>query len=161
MDNLNSTFFPLLYSAIGILFLRGVYKTFMVKPDTAMDYMTKANYLTSFYKMRGLAIKTLQEALNRFDNLSEEEKSFINFQIGVNYYYKKKYEKAIEYFEVAWPYLKKAKIPYNKIYASIVVAYYDVGEKEKAREMYHYLKNKEKYDPRFGALSYLENSIFK
>ena len=68
-------------------------------------------------------------------DLSEEEKSFINFQIGVNYYYKKKYEKAIEYFEVAWPYLKKAKIPYNKIYASIVVSYYDVGEKEKAREI--------------------------
>ena len=36
MDNLNSIFFPLLYSAIGILFLRGVYKTFMVKPDTAL-----------------------------------------------------------------------------------------------------------------------------
>lgn len=161
MSKFNSIFFILLYTSIGLLFLRGVYKTFFMKLETPMDYVKKANYLTSYYKLRNMAIRTLEDALVRFENLSDEEKSFINFQIGVNYYYKKKYHKAIQYYELSWPYLKKAKIPYNKIYASIVVAYYDTGNKEKAREIYHFLIGKEKYDPRFVALTYLENSIFK
>lgn len=161
MIDFNKIFFIALYSVIAAFFLKGLYKTFFMKLDSPMDYVKKANYLTSFYKMRSLAIRTLEEALEKCDFLTEEEESFINFQIGVNYYYKKKYSEAIKYYEKAWPYLKKAKIPYNKVYASIVVTYYDTGNKEKAREIYHYLIKKDRYDPRFASLSYLENSIFK
>ena len=132
-----------------------------MKLEKPMDYVQKANYLTTFYKMRSQAIKTLNRALIDFDHLTDEEYSFINFQIGVNYYNKKKYVEAVKYFDLAWPFLKKAKIPFNKIYASIVVANYDIGNKEKAREIYHFLIQKQKYDSRFASLAYLESSIFK
>ena len=161
MNNFSEIFFKLLYVTMGLMFLRGIQKTLFMKLNTPMDYVQKANYLTAFYKMRGQAIKTLQSALDNFDELTDEENSFIHFQIGVNYFYKKKYTEAVKYFDIAWPFLKKAKIPFNKIYASIVVANFDIGNKEKAREIYHFLLNKQKYDPRFASLSYLENSIFK
>lgn len=161
MNDFSSIFFKVLYIAIGLMFLRGIHKTLFMKLEKPMDYVQKANYLTTFYKMRTQAIKTLNSALNNFENLTDEEYSFINFQIGVNYYYKKKYSEAVKYFDIAWPFLKKAKIPFNKIYATIVVANYDVGNKEKAREIYHFLMQKQKYDPRFESFAYLENSIFK
>lgn len=161
MNDFNSIFFALLYLFIGAMFLRGIYKTTFMRLNSPQDYIKKAYYLTNYYRMRSLSTKTLEDALRVFPTMSEEERSFIEFQIGVNYHKKRKLDLAIQHYEKAWPFLKKAKIPFSKVYASIVVAYYDVGEKEKAREIYHFLMQKEKYDPRFAALSYLESSIFK
>lgn len=141
--------------------LRSIYKTFFSKLETPQDYMKRANYAVSFFRMRNYANKVLLSALDAFDDLSEEERSFIHFQLGVNYYQQRKNEEAVKHFDIAWPYIKKAKIPYNRIYASIVVANYNIGNKDRAREIYHYLLSKEKYDPRFGALNYLESRIFK
>lgn len=161
MNNSNQIFFTIFYIFCGSMVLRSIYKTFFAKVETPRDYMKKANYAASFFRMRSYANKVLFDALDRFEHLTDEERSFIHFQIGINLYQQRKNEEAVKHFDIAWPYLNKAKIPYNKIYASIVVANYNVGNKDKAREIYHYLLAKRKYDPRFEALGYLESSIFK
>lgn len=152
-----NTIYILSFIIIIIAFL----KAFSNKLTTPYDYMKRSNYMVSFFRSHTLAIKILEEALSKFSNLTDEERSFINFQIGVNYHHKRKYNEAVKYFEKAWPYLKSSKIPFNKMYACIVVSYYNIGEKEKAREIYHFLRKKELYDINFIKLSYLENSIFK
>lgn len=161
MKNSNQMFFTALYIFFALMLLRSIYKTFFMKLQTPQDYVKKANYAVGFFKARNYANKVLYEALDRFDTMSEEERSFIHFHIGLNLYQKRKNEEAVKHFDLAWPYLKKAKIPYNRIYAALVAANYNIGKKDKAREIYHHLISKEKYDPRFSSLQYLEKSIFK
>ncbi|MDO5095349.1 MAG: hypothetical protein Q4D65_02215 [Peptostreptococcaceae bacterium] len=161
MSKDNQLFFTILYIFCGIMLLRSIQKAFFTKLEQPSDYMKRANYAVSFFKARNYANNLLQKALDRFDNLTEEELSFIHFQMGYNYFDKRNFEQAAKHFELSWPFLKKAKISYNKGYASLVVAFYNIGQKEKAREIYHYLRKKESYDPRFAALEYLERSIFK
>lgn len=161
MNNGNQVFFTVFYIFCAVMVARSIYKAFFAKLETPNDYMNRANYAVSFFRARNYAIKLLEKGLVSIDKLTDEENSFMHFQIGINLYAKRKFNEAAKHFDIAWPYLKKSKIPYNKIYASIVATYYNIGQKDKAREVYHYLMQKEKYDPRFGALQYLENSIFK
>ncbi len=157
----NQIFFAALYTFIGVMVLRCIYISFIIKPQTPQDYMKKANYAVSLFKARNYANKILTEALEKFENLTEEERAFLHFQKGINDYMKRDNVSAVKNFDIAWPFLKKAKIPFSKIYASIVVANYNVGKKDKAREIYHHLMQKSKYDPRFSSLGYLEMKIFK
>ena len=102
----------------------------------------------------------MQMAIKNLD-LNSEEKTSALFQIGVQYHFKKDYNKAVEYFDQVWDYIRKSKVPYEKMLACIIVSNYNIGKKEKAREIYHALRIKERYDPRFEQLSYLESTIFK
>lgn len=160
MNSLNQVFFALLYAFIGIMAVRCIYISFFTKPIAPQEYMKKANYAVSLFKARRYANRVLLEALS-LENLTEEEKAFIHFQRGFNHYMMRNNAEAVKDFEAAWPFLKKSRIPFNKAYASIVVAYYNVGKKDKAREIYHYLLQKSGYDSRFTSLQYLETRIFK
>lgn len=161
MKNNNQWFFVILYIFCAWMLIRSIYKAFFLKLETVDDYMKRAHYAVSFFKARNYALRLLQKALSVFPDVSAQEFAFIHFQIGYLYFEKKDFEKAVEHFDLAWPFLKKSKLSYSRAYAALVVANYNVGNKEKAREWYHYLRRKEQSDPRFQGLSYLERSIFK
>ncbi len=161
MKDSNQLFTILFVAFCAAMVARSLYKAFFIKAETPSDYMKKAHYAVSFFKARRYSINLLQKALDTFDNLTEEEYSYIHFQIGLNQYYQKKFETAAVTFDKAWPFLKKSKIPYSRAYAAIVVSNYNIGKKEKAREIYHYLIKKQSYDPKFADLQYLEQRIFR
>ena len=84
-----------------------------------------------------------------------------NFQIGMQYYYKRDYKEAVEYFEKMERYFKKARIPFDNGYLSMIVSYYNIGKTEKAKSLYHILKKQQKLDPRYGDLDMLEKRLFE
>lgn len=142
------------------LLTKAIYKAFFTKLVTFEDYQKRSAHFMTYFKAKNKAIKVLEDAMENLE-LSHADKVSALFQIGVLYHYKKDYKKAVEYFDQVWGYIKKNKTPYEKMFACIVVANYNLGNKEKAREVYHILKMKEKYDPRYDQLSYLESTIFK
>lgn len=153
-------FFILIYVFSAYLLVKAVYSAFFTKLETFEDYQKRSAHYVSYFKARQKSIDVLEMALRDL-KLNNEQRTSVLFQIGVQYHYKKDYKKAVEYFDQIWNYIKKSKVPYEKMLACIVVANYNLGNKDKAREVYHILKNKEKYDPRYSELSYLEGTIFK
>lgn len=156
----NSNLFIAIYAFTAYLLIKAIYGAFFTKLKTFEDYQKRSAHFVSYFKARQKSINIMEKALTEL-NLKHEEKISALFQIGVQYHFKKDYAKAITYFDQVWGYIKKSKIPYEKMLACIVVSNYNVGNKEKAREIYHTLKNKERYDQRFEQLSYLESTIFK
>lgn len=150
----------LIYVFSIYLIARAVYKAFFTKLKTFDDYQKRAAHNVSYFRSRKRAIKTMEEAMEKLE-LTKEQKTAVIFQIGVHYHYMRDYKKAVEYFDQVWGEIKKSRNPYEKMLACIIVSNYNVGNKEKAREIYHYLRKKESYDPRFEQLSYLESTIFK
>lgn len=156
----NSYLFIAIYVFTAYLLIKAIYGAFFTKLITFEDYQKRSAHFVSYFKARQQAINVIEKAIIDL-NLKNDEMVSALFQIGVQYHYKRDYAKAITYFDQVWGYIKKSKIPYEKMLACIVVSNYNVGNKEKAREVYHILKNKEKYDPRYEQLSYLESTIFK
>lgn len=159
-NNAYNYFLIAIYIFSAYLLFRAIYTAFFTKLVTFEDYQKRSFHYISYFKARKKAIDILEKTLRDFD-LNNEQKNSVLFQIGVQYHYKKDYNKAVEYFDQSWNYIKKSKVPYEKMLACIVVANYNLGKKDKAREIYHILKSKVKYDPRYNELSYLENTIFK
>lgn len=149
-----------IYIFTAYLLIRAIKIAFFTKLENFDDYQRRSGHYVSYFRSRNKAIETMQIALDTLE-LNSEEKNSALFQIGIQYHFKKDYRKAVEYFDQVWGYIKKSKIPYEKMLACIVVANYNLGEKEKARAIYHTLLLKAKYDPRFEQLSYLESTIFK
>ncbi|MGB5824060.1 MAG: hypothetical protein WBH44_08270 [Proteocatella sp.] len=156
----NSYLFIAIYIFTAYLLIKAIYGAFFTKLKTFEDYQKRSAHFVSYFKARQKAINVMESAIIDL-NLKNDEKISAIFQIGVQYHYKRDYTKAITYFDQVWGYIKKSKIPYEKMLACIIVSNYNVGNKEKAREVYHILKNKGKYDPRYEQLSYLESTIFK
>lgn len=113
-----------------------------------------------YFSNKKKAIKVLDDALAN-PNFNEVERSSLFLQKGILYYRLKDYNKSKENFEPILKYLKKEKFPYTKELSAVILTYYSLGEKEKARELYHILKAKEKYDKGFSELSYLDRYIWK
>lgn len=156
----NNYFFIIIYIFSAYLLVKAIYTAFFTKLVTFEDYQRRSAHYVSYFKARQKAIEVMERALTELD-LNNEEKTSAVFQIGVQYHYKRDYKKAVEYFDKVWNYIKKSKVPYEKMLACIVVANYNLGNKDKAREIYHVLRTKEKYDPRYSQLDYLEGTIFK
>lgn len=124
------------------------------------DYHKRAANHVIYFSNKKRAIKILDLALEN-PSFNEVERGSIFLKKGILYYRLKNYEKAKESFEPILKYLKKEKFPYTKELSAVILTYYNLGEKEKARELYHILKGKEKYDPGFSELSYLDRYIWK
>lgn len=150
----------IIYIATIYILARAVYKAFFTKLKTFDDYQKRSAHYISYFRSRKKAIKIMELAMQNLE-LNKEQTTSALFQIGVHYHYMRDYKKALEYFDKVWGDIKKSKNPYEKMLACIVVSNYNVGNKEKAREIYHHLRKKESYDPRFEQLSYLEGTIFK
>ncbi len=156
----NNYFFIAIYIFTAYLLIKAVYRAFGVKLVTFEDYQKRSAHYVSYFRARQQAINVIEMAMKNLD-LKNDEKMAALFQIGVQYHFKRDYAKAAEYFDQVWGYIKKSKVPYEKMMACMIVSNYNIGNKDKAREIYHVLKTKEKYDPRYEQLSYLESTIFK
>lgn len=137
-----------------------MYRAFFGKLETVHDYHKRAANYVIYFSSKRKAIKVLDEALAN-PSFNEIERSSIYLQKGILYYRLKNYNKSKENFEPILKYLKKEKFPYTKELSAVILTYYNLGEKEKARELYHILKGKEKYDKGFSELSYLDRYIWK
>jgi len=149
-----------IYVFSAYLLFRAIKIAFFTKLETFDDYQKRSAHYFTYFRARNKSIEVMNRALNDLD-LNAEEKNAALFQIGIQYHFKKDYKKAVEYFDQVWGYIKKSKVPYEKMLACIIVSNYNLGDKEKARTIYHTLRLKERYDPRFEQLSYLESTIFK
>lgn len=149
----------LLWFCILLVFI-AICRVFVIKLEKPQDYMKKAHYMVMMFGAYLYANKVLESALQKFTDLTEEEISFLNFQIGINLVQKRKYNDSINYFEKSISFIQSSNIPYNKAYALMIKAYLNVGKKEKAREIYRNLRKKEKYDIKFEKLSVLEKELF-
>lgn len=154
MNNSYNYLYILCFVFLGFAIFRGVF----VKLNSPYDYMKKSRNIVAMFRAYDYANKLLEEALQKFD-LTDEEFSFINFQIGTNYYQKKQYKEAILYFDKAWDFLEKENIPYSKAYEFMIKANIYIGDKEKARKIYKSLRKKEVYDLGFTKLHYLEKDL--
>ncbi|MGL5440614.1 MAG: hypothetical protein ACRDA4_09625 [Filifactoraceae bacterium] len=150
----------IIYFASVILIFRAVKKSFFSKLITFDDYVNRSKHFVMYFKNRTAAINVLKKALEN-KNISNVEKNELKIKIGILYNYKKEYAKAKLYFDEVLDYIKKEKLEFDRELASIVVVYYNLGDKETARKVYHWLRSKEKYEPRFELFSYLDNYIFK
>jgi hypothetical protein len=73
----------------------------------------------------------------------------------------KKLNKAKEHFDKILDFVRKDNFKYMKDISAIVLTYYELGEKDTARKIYHWLRAKEKFDPDFDKLDYLDLYIWK
>lgn len=153
-------FMYVIYIVSIILIVKAVRKAFFAPLNTMDDYINRSNHFVMYFKNRTAAINVLVKALNNSD-LTESEKNQLKIKIGILYNYKKDYENAKKYFDEILEYVKKSKIPYDRELSAIVVVYYNLGDKDTARKVYHWLRAKEKYEPRFELFSYLDTYIFK
>lgn len=150
-----------MYIFCFIILAIAIYRGLTIKLNTPYDYMKKSRNMVSMFRAYDYANKLLEEALQKFDNLADEEEAFINFQIGTNHYQKKRYKEAVLYFDKAWNFLEKENIPYSKAYEFMIKANLNIGEREKAGKIYKALRKKEVYDLGFAKLQHLEKDIWR
>lgn len=143
-----------------LLIVKAVRKAFFTQLVTFDDYLMRSKNFVIYFRNKTSAINILKKALasNRF---TKDEENQLKIKIGMLYNSKKDYENAKKYFDEILEYVRKTKLPYDKELSAIVVAYYSSGDKDTARKVYHWLRAKEKYEPRFELFSYLDTYIFK
>lgn len=150
----------IIYAFSIILVIRVIYRAFFTKLETAVDYHQRAFNYEIYFQNRNMAINLMQQAL-LIDKFNDVEKASFHLKIGILYFKMKKFDKAKDSFENILNYIKNEKFSYTKDLSAIVLTYYNLGEKDKARKIYHWLMSKEKYDYDFSNLRYLDTYIWK
>lgn len=150
----------IIYAFSIILLIRVIYKAFFTKLETVVDYHQRAFNYVNYFQNRTMAINLLEQALS-MDKFNNVEKASFHLKIGILYFKMKKFEEAKESFENILSYIRSENFSYTKELSAIVLTYYNLGEKDKARKIYHWLLSKEKYDPDFSNLRYLDTYIWK
>lgn len=148
------------YVLLIVFFVAVLFRNYFNKLKTKEDYLKRASNLGKHWKQYDRAAAILKKGLDTL-TLTEEEQDVFNFQIGMQYYYKRDYKEAVEYFEKMERYFKKARIPFDNGYLSMIVSYYNIGKTEKAKSLYHILKKQQKLDSRYGDLDMLEKRLFE
>ena len=103
-------------------------------------------------------IKVLKEALE-VEKLTKLQVASVKLQLGILYYKIKDYEEAVKYFNDIESYLKKEDYGYSKNLNAIILAYINVGQKEKARKVYQEFLKREDEDFTFSRVRALEKYI--
>ena len=143
-----------------IILVKVIRRAFFIELKTALDYHQRAMNYQIYFQNKTKSIKILEEGLLN-PNFSKTEKGSFHLSIGILYYKMKKFDKAKEQFESIMDFIKKENFSYMKDLSAVVLTYFELGEKDKARTIYHYLRAKEKYDPDFDKLDYLDLYIWK
>ncbi len=150
----------IIYILSIIILVRVVYRAFFTELKTAIDYHQRAMNYQIYFQNKSKSIKILEQALLNPD-FNRTDKGSFHLSIGILYYKMKKFDKAKEHFESILDFIKKDNFSYMKDLSAVVLTYFELGEKDKARIIYHWLRAKEKYDPDFGKLDYLDLYIWK
>lgn len=149
-----------IYILSAVVLLRVIYKYYFSPLNTIEDYHQRAFAYETILLSKRLSINFLKKGLQD-ERLTQIEKASIKLRLGILYYRLRDYQQSVDYFEMIINYIKKGKFPYTRNLSAIVLSYYNLGKKEKARELYHYLLAKESYDMNFSKLRYLDRYIWK
>ena len=150
----------IIYIFSGILLIRVIYRAFFTELKTATDYHQRAMNYEIYFQNRSKAIKLLEQAIEK-PEFTRTEKGSFDLKIGILYYKMKKLNKAKEHFDKILDFVRKDNFKYMKDISAIVLTYYELGEKDTARKIYHWLRAKEKFEPDFDKLDYLDLYIWK
>lgn len=148
----------IIYVACAVLVVRAVYKAFFAKPKKLDDYFKRAMYYEVYFQNKTVGIKVLKEALE-VEKLTKLQVASVKLQLGILYYKIKDYEEAVKYFNDIEIYLKKEDYGYSKNLNAIILAYINVGQKEKARKVYQEFLKREDEDFTFSRVRALEKYI--
>lgn len=148
----------IIYVACAVLVARAVYKAFFAKPKKLDDYFKRAMYYEVYFQNKTVGIKVLKEALE-VEKLTKLQVASVKLQLGILYYKIKDYEEAVKYFNDIESYLKKEDYGYSKNLNAIILAYINVGQKEKARKVYQEFLKREDEDFTFSRVRALEKYI--
>lgn len=155
-----STTMYFIYALTIFLILYAVYRSFFGRLSTAEDYVKRANVFVQYFRAHKKAISTLEEGL-RLPGLKEYQAQELHLRLGVQHFRLRDFHKATEHFDHVIPRLAKRKLAYDPGYLDMIMSYYNIGDVEAARSIYHKLLKKQYEDARFGMVTSLDNRIFK
>lgn len=137
----------LVFTIICLLYFR------IRKVKTAEQALMRALTWVKLYRKD----KALAYLIKSVDLMKDDkEKASLFKMIGMRYYRKKEYSKAVHYFNQSFEIALLLKFYYNSELHHVLMAYLHLNQKDRAKELYYNFLERCTYDKKFNKLKKLE-----
>ncbi|WP_047155130.1 tetratricopeptide repeat protein [Aneurinibacillus tyrosinisolvens] len=146
---------PIFWDILMFIFITWIiYKNFFKPIKRYEDYINRATNYEFFLRNKKKKMEILKTALND-GSLLNIERSSILIKIGFQYFKEDNWDQATKYFHDALQIARKEKFFYTKALSDVVKAYFYMGQRQKAIDLYYDLLQRQSYDPRFSKIKKL------